>query len=140
MRAITGITELRPASANRTAEAREAYLRAVGLAERQLEINREDDDTRADLARYQARLGLAGPARRARDEALRREGGDQYVQYNAALVDLALAEPGPALDSLTRAVAAGYPRRLLRHDAALAPLRGQPRFEALAAPSPQPPP
>ncbi len=121
------------------ADAAGAYGKAVELARRQLGINREDHGTRSDLARYLARLGEAGPARRERDQALGQAGGDQYVQYNAALVDLALEEPGPALDALERAVAAGYPPRLLPHDAALVSVRGLRRFLQLSAPHPSTP-
>ncbi|MBK9516381.1 MAG: protein kinase [Anaeromyxobacter sp.] len=117
----------------RAAEAAGAYRQATALAEQQLAINREDDDTRSDLARYQARLGRAERARQLRDEALRRAAGNLYVQYNAALVSLQLGALDEALAALERAVALGYQRRLLSRDAALAPLRGLPRFEALAA-------
>jgi TolB-like protein/Flp pilus assembly protein TadD len=121
------------------AEAAEAYRRAVPLAEKQLSINRADAYTRAALARYQARLGQAGRARREQEEALREGGRDMYVQYNAALVSLQLGAPDEALAALERAVALGYQQRLLAPDAALAPLRGRARFEALAAAGPAPP-
>jgi Flp pilus assembly protein TadD len=117
----------------RRTEAEAAYQRAAALAERQLTINRQDDETRSDLARYQARLGHRVRARQLKDEALRRAGTSLNVQYNAALVSVELGATEEALTSLEHAVALGYQRRLLAGDAALAPLRGLPRFEALAS-------
>ena len=119
-------------AAGRGAEAADAYRRAVGLAERELAINREDDETRSNLARYQARLGNRERARQLRDEALRRAGKNNYVQYNAALVSVQVGAADEALAALERAVALGYQWRLLARDAGLASLRGLPRFEALA--------
>ncbi len=116
----------------RRTEAAEAYRRAATLAERALAINRDDDETRSDLARYQARLGHRDRARQLRDESLDRAEGNLNVQYNAALVGLELGAPDEALAALERAVALGYQRRLLAGDAGLARLRGLPRFEALA--------
>jgi TolB-like protein/tetratricopeptide (TPR) repeat protein len=129
----------------RGAEAAQAYRRAVDLAERQLGINREDDYTRAALARYLARLGHRDRSHQLREQALRRGGGDLYVQYNAALVSLQFGATDEALAALERAVTLGYQWRLLARDAALAGLRGTPRFDALAsgrarpATSPSPP-
>jgi TolB-like protein/Flp pilus assembly protein TadD len=115
-------------------DARAAYQKAVALADNRLRINPSDAHTVAELARFHARLGHADLARALVREALERDPRGVYVSYNAALVALWLGDAGRAMTDLERAVALGYPRALLARDAALAPLTGDARFQALAGP------
>ncbi|MBI5067038.1 MAG: protein kinase [Deltaproteobacteria bacterium] len=118
----------------RQAEADEAHRRAVALGEARLRINPSDGEAMADVAHCLAKLGEVARARALREQALRADPGNMQVQYKAALVDARLGDRAAALGELEKAVALGYQRQLLGPDPGLAPLRGEPRFAALAAP------
>jgi len=111
-----------------------AYRRAAALAEARLRVNPADAEAIAELARFHARLGHAEVALRLRREAFLRDPRSVYVNYNAALVAALVGDVAEALSSLERAVALGYPPRLLPGDPAFAALRQDRRFEALLSP------
>jgi tetratricopeptide (TPR) repeat protein len=123
--------------AGRSADSDAAHRKATTLGEQRLRINPADADAMADLAPWYASLGQRDRARQLAGEALRRDPGNTYVHYNAALVALRLGDPETALAELERAVELGYPRRLLPSDPGLLPLRAHRRFGALAAPPPR---
>ena len=72
-------------AAGRGAEAADAYRRAVGLAERELAINREDDDTRRHAGPLPgtAREGRTGPTASRRGAAALRDQSVRPVQRRA---------------------------------------------------------
>jgi serine/threonine-protein kinase len=115
----------------RDADAAAAYRKAAALATERLRVNPADAGATSDLAHYEAQLGHADPARRLSAEALRRDPGNPYVHYNAALVAAKLGTSDAALSEIEQAVALGYGRSLLPLDPGLLPLRTQPRFVAL---------
>lgn len=120
----------------RDGDAAAAYRKALEMGGMQLRINPSDANAKSSLALCHAALGHAPEARRFSEDALRRDPGNMYVHYNAALVHLRLGETDSALLELERAVELGYLRQLLLGDAGLAPLRRHPRFAALVAPRP----
>jgi hypothetical protein len=61
------------------------------------------------------------------------------VRYYGALTALELGDPAAALESLSRAVALGYPASLVRAAPDFAGLRSDARFRQLLAQADQPP-
>jgi len=119
--------------AGRQAQAAEARRRAVALGEARLQVNPGDGEAMADLAHCLAELDESARARALRDRALKAEPTNMQVQYKVALTEVRLGDREAALQALERAVGLGYQRRLLPPDPGLAPLRGEPRFQALGA-------
>jgi TolB-like protein/tetratricopeptide (TPR) repeat protein/tRNA A-37 threonylcarbamoyl transferase component Bud32 len=114
--------------------ARAAYEKAIELCKERLRVNAADSSAIAELAHYHASLGHAKEARQLAAEALKVDPDSAYVHYNAALVNAHLGQPDAALDEIERAIAHGYQRNLLPRDPGLEPIRGRPRFQALASP------
>ena len=110
---------------------RSTYQRAVELALRALEINPNDRNTLADLSLYYANLGRESEARQAIDRATQLAPDDPYLNYYRALIEVSLGRSDHALDEIAKAVAGGYPKKLIRADPEFRALRDHERFRAI---------
>jgi TolB-like protein/Flp pilus assembly protein TadD/DNA-binding winged helix-turn-helix (wHTH) protein len=114
-------------------EAQSDYRHAIELAQKSLEVNANDAVSWMLLAFYSARAGDTGNVGRYTGRALQLNSDDPNVRYYAALVALERGDHAAALDSLSRAVALGYPPRLVRAAPDFTSLRSDARFRELLA-------
>ncbi len=117
------------------AQAQTDYRRAISLAQRSLEVDSKDALTWMQLAYYSARVGDENHVQRYASRALELDANDLLVHYYAAIVALERHDATAALDSLSRAVALGYPVQLVRAAPDFASLRRDTRFQQLLAQS-----
>ena len=108
-----------------------AYLKAIELGEKLLDINQSDAITIAALAQYYAHIGDATKAVTLVSEAESLEPENMYVQYFLAVTNASLGDEESAVSAVEKAVEFGYPTRLLAVDAGLAAIRNNNRIEAL---------
>jgi tetratricopeptide (TPR) repeat protein len=120
-------------------QALSAYRRAIGLAHKSLEVNARDAVSWSQLAYYSARARDDSDVRGYSSRALELNPDDPNVRYYTALTALALGDPGASLESLSRAVALGYPAPLVRAAPDFTSLRSDARFRQLLAQADQPP-
>jgi len=113
--------------------AKATYARAIELAERALEVNPRDTDALGSLAVYEAKSGNLEKARPFIGRALAIAPKDVDVLSCAAEVYTLAGEQQKALDSLTSAVQAGYPRSEIEANPELAGLRNEPRYREIMA-------
>ncbi len=111
--------------------AREAYVRAISLAQGDLKVNPRDARTLGYLAWYQAATGDKAAALATARRALALAPHDSELLFNVALVYNQLGDSGQALDWLEKARAAGYSLTILRDTPNFDPLRSNPRFQRL---------
>jgi TolB-like protein/Tfp pilus assembly protein PilF len=116
---------------NNKALAAPAYEKAIELGEKLLEINRSDALTIAPLAQYYAHYGNLDRAAELVAEAEKLKSQDMYVHYFVAVTYISLGDNDAAIAAIEKAVELGYPPKLLRPDAGLAPIVGDGRVEAL---------
>ncbi|MEX2149480.1 MAG: tetratricopeptide repeat protein [Steroidobacteraceae bacterium] len=95
-------------------EAREAYRRALELADGELAINPKHAINQAQAAYYAIQLGDDGRARHGIAQALPEGDDSNYVHYYVALAELGLGDRVKALAHLRRAQQLGYPESLLK--------------------------
>ena len=94
--------------------AKATYARAIGLAERALEVNPRDTDALGSLAMYEAKSGELAKALALIGQALAIAPKDAEVQSNAVEVYALVGEQNKALACLRSAVQGGYPRSELK--------------------------
>ena len=116
---------------NNKALAAPAYEKAIELGEKLLEIHQFDALTIAPLAQYYAHYGNLDRAAELVAEAEKIESQDMYVHYFVAVTYISLGDNDAAIAAIEKAVELGYPPKLLRPDAGLAPIVGDGRVEAL---------
>jgi TolB-like protein/Tfp pilus assembly protein PilF len=95
-------------------EAREAYRRALELADGELAINSKHAINQAQAAYYAVQLGDNSRARHGIARALPEGDDSNYVHYYVALTELGLGDRVKALAHLKRAQQLGYPESLLK--------------------------
>ncbi len=122
------------------AEAQSDYRRAIGLAQKSLEVNARDAVTWSQLGHYSARMHATADIDRYLRQALQLGADDPNVRYYLALTEVELGDQTAALESLSRAVELGYPVQLVRAAPDFAGLRGDVRFRQLLAQADGPPP
>ncbi|HUI42362.1 MAG TPA: protein kinase [Terriglobia bacterium] len=115
------------------AKAREAYRKAIGLAEGELEVNPRSAVLMSRLAQCHARENEAKPARDYLAKALALAPNDHDVLFNAAVVHLASGERQEALKWLAQAVHGGYAPAMLAADPQFDKLRSDPEFQRLVS-------
>jgi tetratricopeptide (TPR) repeat protein len=115
--------------------ARATYARAIGLAERALEVNPRDKNTLGLLALYEAKSGSLVKARDLIGQALAIAPKDIDVLSQAVEVYTLAGEQQKALDCLKNAVQGGYPRFEIEANPELAGLRSDPQYREIMAKS-----
>jgi tetratricopeptide (TPR) repeat protein len=108
----------------------DSYKKAISMAEQRLKVNPRDTDVLSDLARYWAMLGDRSKALDYLDRSLIGK-NDKELLFAAALVYNQLRETGPALEWLSKALAAGYSRSVVSGTPDFDNLHDNPRYEAL---------
>jgi TolB-like protein/Flp pilus assembly protein TadD/DNA-binding winged helix-turn-helix (wHTH) protein len=101
-------------SREHTGQAGPSYARATGLARAHLGVNPEEAVARTLLAYFLARQGESDAAKSELAQVSLDETDDYYVHYYAALVHHQLGDIDAAIKRLGEAVAAGFPRAVLR--------------------------
>jgi eukaryotic-like serine/threonine-protein kinase len=109
------------------------YARAIGLVERDLEVNPRDTDALSSLALYAAKSGALEKARQSIGRALAIAPKSVDVLSKAAEVYALAGEEQKALDCLKSAVQGGYPRFELEANPEFAALRKDPRYREIMA-------
>jgi eukaryotic-like serine/threonine-protein kinase len=107
------------------------YKKAIELAKIQLKTSPNDASVLGDLASLFAMVGGEANAIELMDRALAINHTDPAVMYNAAVVYNELHQTGPALEWLSKALAAGYPPSVVDEVPALANLHTNPRYQQL---------
>ena len=115
-------------------QTREAYRRAITLAEGGYHVNASDIRALSSLVRYHAILGDTTEAL----EWLRRLRPlvqlDATVMFNVAWSMEVLGRRDDALDWLSQAIKAGFSRRIIEASPHLRDLRQDPRYRTLGSP------
>ena len=99
-----------------------AYLKAIELGEKLLDINQSDARTMAALAQYYAKTGNAQHASALLIQADDLEPRNMAVQYFSAVTNVSLGKEEAAVMAITKAVELGYPTEILQLDAGLSPI------------------
>jgi eukaryotic-like serine/threonine-protein kinase len=117
----------------RRAEAKSAYQKAIDLANARLEVNPRDALTLAFTADYCAVLDREVQAREKLARALETAPSDADVLFRAAILYNQFGNSDKTLDFLTKSVAAGYSRTVIRDTPDFDRLKDDARFRALLA-------
>ena len=116
--------------------AKATYARAIGLVERELEVNARDTNALGSLADYQAKSGALEKARQSISHALAIAPNDVDLLGQAVEVYAVAGDQQKALDYLKSAVQSGYPRFEIEANPELAGLRNSPRYREIMARAP----
>jgi tetratricopeptide (TPR) repeat protein len=115
----------------RRAEARRAYQKAIELGKARLEVNPRDATVLGFTADYYAMLDQERQAREQMDQALKIAPTDPDLLFRAAILYNHLGDQDKTLDFLTKSVAAGCSRTLIRDTPDFEKLKNDPRLGAL---------
>jgi eukaryotic-like serine/threonine-protein kinase len=115
----------------RRQEALSAYRKAVELANARLEVNARAADILAFTADYYAMLDQEGQARERLERALAITATDPDVLFRAAIFYNHFRNTEKTLEFLSKSVAAGYSRFVIRDTPDFDHLKNDPRFRAL---------
>jgi tetratricopeptide (TPR) repeat protein len=113
------------------ADAVRAYQKASTLAKAKLLVNPRDAHLLGDLAIYHAMLQERSAATAYLGQALKIAPDDGDLRFKAALVYNELGETGKALESLGKALVAGYSPSKVHDTPDFDHLRSNPRFQEL---------
>jgi tetratricopeptide (TPR) repeat protein len=113
---------------HRAAEARQAYARQIELAQQNLAINEADANALSRTGVSEAFMGDRDAAVAATERALRIAPDDMDVLYDASVTFVTLGEVDRAVDTLRRAIAAGYAKAQLTTDPLFDSLRAAPAY------------
>jgi eukaryotic-like serine/threonine-protein kinase len=116
---------------SRRADALAAYRKAIELARPRIEVNPKDFLALAFTADYYAMTEQEQPARQHMARALEIAPADAEVLFRAAILNNHFGHKYKTLDFLTKAVAAGYSRTVLRDTPDFDHLKDDPQFRAL---------
>jgi len=111
--------------------AREAYRRAIALANEQLHVNRRDARALGFLAWYQAAIGDKPAALANVQRGLRLAPQDSELLFNVALVYNQIGDSRQTFDWLEKARAAGFSSSILRDTPNFDSLRSNSRFQQI---------
>jgi tetratricopeptide (TPR) repeat protein len=125
--------------AERRAEAKRSYERAISLALEELKVTPNDPDTLARMAYYTARAGNPTRSREYMKQALAVPAPAYGVYYLIALAQLELNEVDASIASLQKAIELGYSTQFVKTGPEFAKLRDDKRFQRLLAMSIRPP-
>lgn len=115
--------------------AKPTYARAIGLAERALEVNPRDTDALGLLALFEAKSGSIEKARQLIGQALAIAPKDMSLLGSAVQVYALTGEQQKALDCLKNAIQEGYLRFEIEANPELAGLRKDPKYREIMAKS-----
>jgi len=115
----------------RRAEAKSAYQKAIELAKLRLEVNPQDATILAFIADYYAMLDQERESREQMARALQTAPEDADVLFRGAILCNHFGDSRKTLDFLTKSVAAGYSRTLIRDTPDFDHLKDDQRFRAL---------
>lgn len=115
----------------RRVEAMDAYRKAIELANARLEVNARDADILAFTADYYAMLDDEGHARERLGSAFAVTATDPDVLFRAAILHNHFRDTDKTLEFLSKSVAAGYSRFIIRDTPDFDHLKNDPRFRAL---------
>jgi len=118
-------------------KASHAYDQAISLCREELRGNSRDPSVHTTLGLCLAKVGKLDEATQQLQEALRLAPNDPQSLYNAAVVAHLQGRETDALDQLSKALAAGYPRLHARRDPELAGWRQDKKFATLVGESPK---
>jgi tetratricopeptide (TPR) repeat protein/TolB-like protein len=105
------------------ATALDAYLRAIELCRKELEVNPKNATAQSTLALCLAKSGHPEEAARHASESLFLDGKNPEILYNAAIVSNLVGRSGEAVDRIRHALEAGYPKVFVEREPELADLR-----------------
>jgi len=111
--------------------AREAYEKALALAEEQRKVNPRNANLIVDIAAYHAMLGNREEATNCLEEALALDSDDLFVIYGAAHAYEQLGERDKAVQLVEKAVERGYPLGEIARDPFMQKLKEDERFQQL---------
>ncbi len=111
--------------------ARQAYAKAMKLAEAERALNPHDPQVLLDLAHYNLSLGQPEKAGRLLEQAASRAPEDAGFFFQTAVVYERLGQRAQALAWLEKAIEKGYPWEEVERTPGLRELRSDPRFEKL---------
>ncbi len=114
----------------RREEARSAYQKAIELGRARLEVNPRDASILAFTADYYAMLDQEPQAREQLARALEIAPADADVLFRAAILYNHFGDKEKTLDFLTKSVAAGYSRTMIRDTPDFDHLRDDHRFRS----------
>ncbi len=117
---------------SRRAEAKSAYQKAIDLAQARLEVNPRDAYVLAFTADYHALLDQERPAREQLARALAAEPDNAEVLFRAAILYNHFGDREKTLDFLSKSVAAGYSKAVIRDTPDFDQLADDSRFRALS--------
>jgi tetratricopeptide (TPR) repeat protein len=115
----------------RRADAKSAYQKAIELAKTRLEVNPQNATILAFTADYYAMLDQEREAREQMARALQTAPEDADVLFRGAILYNHFGDPEKTLDFLTKSVAAGYSRTVIRDTPDFDHLKEDRRFRAL---------
>jgi tetratricopeptide (TPR) repeat protein/TolB-like protein len=115
-------------------QSREAYRRAITLAQGAYHVNASDAQALSSLVRYHAILGDTTEALEWLRKLTPLVQLDANVMFNVAWSMEVLGNRDAALDWLGRAIKAGCSRKIIEGSPDLRDLRNDPRYRALVAP------
>jgi len=116
---------------SRRAEARNAYQKAIDLAQARLEVNPRDAYVLAFTADYRAMLDQEQPAREELARALAAAPTNADVLFRAAILCNHFGETEKTLDFLAKSIASGYSRAVIRDTPDFDHFEDNVRFRAL---------
>lgn len=108
-----------------------AYEKAIDLAKPRLEVNPKDSFALAFTADYYAMLNQESLARAQIAKALEIAPADADVLFRAAILTNHFGDKEKTLDYLSKSVAAGYSRTVIRDTPDFDHLKSEPRFHSL---------
>lgn len=117
--------------AGRSDEASEHYRNAIRLAYKRLEVNPTDSVARARAALYLARTGEDERAEKELERLGQADSGNMEVEFSRGLTQVVLGHHENAVEHFRKAVAAGYPRNLLRENPDIEPISEDASFRAV---------
>jgi tetratricopeptide (TPR) repeat protein len=116
---------------SRRPDALNAYRKAIELSRARLEVNPRDSFALAFIADYYAMLDQEQQAREQMARALQIAPTDADVLFRAAILHNHFGETDKTLEFLSKSVAAGYSRTVIRDTPDFDHLKDDPRFRAL---------
>jgi eukaryotic-like serine/threonine-protein kinase len=113
---------------SRSAQADQAYLRALQAAQDELKIGPNNTEVLSGIALYQAHLGKKHQAQDNIAKALTLAPKDSDVLFTSALVYEIIGHRSMAIAAIDQAVKAGYSIQDVEHEPELEELRSDPRY------------